>query len=80
MATFTHLLYLEKVCEKICFKEYHLVEQNLHELEAEKAEVAKTGSNLSVVETINILEMVSPVSEVHQLPLTDLFVFNFSFS
>jgi len=53
MTTSAHLLCLEKVCEKIYFKEYYLVEQSLCELEAEKAEVVKMGSNLSVVETVD---------------------------
>ena len=42
------LTYLEKLYKKICSKEYCFVKQSLCELEAEKA---KTGSNLTVVET-----------------------------
>ena len=65
MAASAHLLCLEKVCEKIYSKEYCLVEQSLYELETEKAKMAKTGSNLIVVEITNILKVVSPVSKAH---------------
>ena len=50
MAASACLLCLEKVCKKIYFKEYCLVEQSLCEL---KAEEAKTGSNPTVIETTN---------------------------
>jgi len=41
------------------------VEQSLYELKTEKTEVAKTGSIPTVVETVNILKIESPVFETH---------------
>jgi len=41
------------VCKRIYSKEYYLVEQSLCKLETEEVEVAKMGSNLTVVETVN---------------------------
>jgi len=55
------------------------VEQSLYKLETEEAKVAKTGSISTVVKTTDILKMVSLISGVHWLPLTDPFAFNFSF-
>ena len=72
MAVLAHLLHLEKIHKKIHSKEYYFVEQGLYKLEAEETEVAKTGSNPTVVETVN-------TSMVYLLPLTDLFFFGFSF-
>ena len=51
MVTSIYLTCLEKLCEKIYSKEYHLVEQSLCKLETEEA---KMGSNPTVVETANI--------------------------
>ena len=51
MAASAWLTCLEKVHEKICSKEYYLVEQSLCELEAKEAEVAKTGSIPTAVKT-----------------------------
>jgi len=65
MATFTYLLHLEKVCKKIHFKKYCLVEQSLCELEIKETKVTKMGSIPTAVEIIDILEMVSSVSEVY---------------
>ena len=65
MAALAHLLCLKKVCEKIYSKEYHFVEQNFYKLETEEAEVAKTGSNLTVVEITNTLAVVSSISKVY---------------
>ena len=65
MATSAYLLYLEKVYEKIHSKEYHFVKQSLHKLETEETKVAKTNSNPTAVETINILAVVSPVFKAH---------------
>ena len=79
MAASAYLLCLEKVHKKIYSKEYHFVEQGFHKLKAEKAKIAKTGSILTVVETINILKVESPVFKAYQLPSTDLFIFNLSF-
>jgi len=55
------------------------VEQSLHELEAEEAEVAKTGSNLTVVETVDTLEVESLSLMAHLSPLVNPFFFNSSF-
>ena len=66
--------------ERIHSKEYHFVEQSLCELKAEEAEVAKMGFIPTAVETIDTPKIVSLVSKVHQLPLTNPFTFNFSFS
>ena len=55
MAASVCLFCLEKVCEKICFKKYYLVEQSLCELEAKETEVVKMGFIPTVVETTNIL-------------------------
>ena len=80
MVVFTHLIYLERLYNKIHSKEYCFVEQSLCELEAKEAEVAKTGSIPTVVETTDTLEMVFLTDLVaHQLPLTDLFAFGSSF-
>ena len=76
MAISVYLTCLERLYKKICFKEYHFVKQNLCEL---KAEEAKTGSNLTVVETVNTLVVKSLSLVVYLLPLVDLFFFNFSF-
>jgi len=55
------------------------MEQSLHKLEAEEAEVAKMGSIPTAVETAHtlIVESLSPTA--HLLPLADLFFFNSSF-
>ena len=65
MAAFAYLLCLEKVCEKICSKEYCFVKQSLCKLETEETEVAKMGSNLTVVETANTLKVESSISETY---------------
>ena len=65
MAMFAYLTHFEKVYKKICFKEYHFVEQSLYKLETEEAEVAKMGSIPTVVETVNILRMESFVFKTH---------------
>jgi len=65
MAALVCLLCLEKVCEKICFKEYCFVKQSLCELEAEEAEVAKMGFIPTVVETADILGVEFFVSEAY---------------
>jgi len=79
MIASAYLICLEKLYEKIYSKEYHFVEQGLCELKAEEIKVAKTGSIPTVVETTGTLEVVSSAFKVHWLPLTDLFVFDFSF-
>ena len=68
------------VYKRIHSKEYHFVEQSLYKLETEEAEVAKTGSNSTMVEIANTLVTKSPVFETHQLPSTNPFAFNLSFS
>jgi len=65
MAVFIHLLCLEKVCKKICSKEYCLVEQSLCKLETEETKVAKMGSISIVMETADILKIKSPVSKAY---------------
>jgi len=79
MVASAQLTCLEKVCEKICFKEYCFVEQGLCELEAEEVKVAKIGSNPSVMETVDILVVESLPLMACLLPLADLFFFNSSF-
>ena len=61
-------------------KEYHFVKQSLCELKAEEAEVAKMGSNPTVVETVDILVVESLSLMAYLSPLADLFFFNSSFS
>jgi len=70
---------LKKVHEHICSKGWKRVKQGLHKLETEEAEVAKTGSIPTVVETahIPVVESLSPV--VHPLLLADSFFLNSSF-
>jgi len=80
MAASAYLLCLEKVYKKIYSKEYCFVEQGLYKLETKEVEVAKMGSNPSVVETVDTLGAESPVFKAHQLSLTDPFAFNLSFS
>ena len=53
------------------------MEQGFCELEAEEAEVAKTGSIPTVVETVYILAVKSLSLIVYLLPLADLFFFLF---
>ena len=65
MAAFTYLLYLEKICEKICSKKYCFVEQSLCELKAKEIEVAKMGSIPTAMETTDILGVEFPVSKAH---------------
>ena len=79
MAVSAYLLCLEKVCKKIHFKKYCLVEQSLYKLEAKEAEVAKMGFIPTAVETIDILGVESSVFKAYWLLLTDLFVFDLSF-
>ena len=79
MAVLACLLCLKKVHKKIYSKEYCLMEQSLYELETEEAEVAKTGSIPTVVETTDILGVESPVFKAYQLSLTNPFVFNLFF-
>ena len=73
------MLCLEKVYKKIHFKEYHFIEQSLCKLEAKEVEVAKTGSNLTIVEIINTLGVESSISKAYWLLLTNLFTFDLSF-
>jgi len=80
MAASACLLCLKKVHKKIHFKKYHFVEQGLCKLKAKEVEVAKMGFIPTAVETIDTPKIVSLVSKVHQLPLTNPFTFNFSFS
>ena len=79
MAVSTQLTHLEKVYEKIHSKEYHFMEQDLYELKAEEAEVAKMGSIPTVVETAYTLVVESLSLMAHLLPLADPFFFNSSF-
>jgi len=65
MVASTYLFYLEKVCEKIYFKEYHFIEQGLCKLETEEAEVAKIGSIPTVVEMTDTLGVESPIFEAY---------------
>ena len=51
MSASVYLTCLKKLHKKIYSKEYHLMEQSLHELETEEA---KMGFNPTVVETVNI--------------------------
>ena len=55
------------------------MEQSFHELKAEEIEVAKTGSNLTVMETANTLVVESLSLMACLSPLADLFFFNSSF-
>ena len=71
--------YFKKVCECVHSKGWKHVKQSLYELETEEAEVAKTGSNPAVVETVYILVVESLSLTVHLLLLADLFFFNSSF-
>jgi len=80
LSAYTQLTRLKKVYKRIHFKEYHFIEQSLHELEAEEAEVAKTGSIPTVVETAYTPVMESLSLTAHLSPLTNLFFFNFFFS
>jgi len=79
LSAYTQLTRLKKVHERICSKEYYFIEQSLCELETEEAEVAKMGSNPTVVETANTLVVESLSLTVHLLLLADLFFFNSSF-
>jgi len=65
MAALAHLFHLKKVCKKIHSKEYYFVEQSLCELETKETKMVKTGSIPIIVETTDILEVESPVSEAH---------------
>jgi len=56
------------------------VEQSLCKLETKETEVAKMGSNPTVVETANTLVVESLSPTAYLLPLADPFFFNFSFS
>ena len=62
---YAQLTCFKTVCERICFKEYCFVEQSLCELEAGEVEVAKMGSIPTVMETIDILGVESPVSKAY---------------
>ena len=53
------------VCERIYSKEYCLVEQSFCKLETEEIEVAKMGSNPTVMETADILEVGSFVFKAY---------------
>jgi len=68
------------VYKRIYSKEYHFMKQSLCKLKAEETEVAKTGSIPTAVKTTNTLGVESPVFKTYQLPLTNPFTFNFSFS
>ena len=79
MAASACLICLEKLYKKIYSKEYCFVKQSLCELETEEAVVAKTGFNLTVVETVDTLVVESLSLIAYLLSLTDFF-FNSSFS
>ena len=65
MAVLACLLCLKKVHKKIYSKEYHFMEQSFYKLETEKAEVAKTGSIPTAIETTNILRVESPIFKTY---------------
>ena len=56
------------------------MEQSLCELETEEVEVAKMGSNLTVMETVYTSVMESLSLKAYLLPLTNLFIFDLFFS
>ena len=73
MNTYAQLTCLKKVRTKVRFKEYHLVKQGLHELEADKKKDIK-------VEIIYIAEVGSSnTPSPYLLPLANPFNFNLSF-
>ena len=53
------------VYKKIHSKKYCFVEQGLYKLETKETEVAKTGSIPTVIKTIDILGVESPVFKTH---------------
>jgi len=63
----------------VCSKELHLAEQSLYELETEENVGAKTGSNLTVMETAYTLAVKSLSLTAHPSPLADPFFLNSSF-
>ena len=68
------LLHLKKVCEKVQSKKYHLVEQGLRELKADKKEKFK-------IKTAYIVKVGSiNTPNLYLLPLSNSLNFNFSFS
>jgi len=73
------LTYLKRFYKKIYSKEYCFVKQSLCELKIKETMAAKTGFNLTVMETINILKVESPVFKACWLPSANLFAFNLSF-
>ena len=74
LAAHAQLIYFKTVYEKICSKKYHFVEQNLYKLKIKEIKMAKTNS----IPT-DTLAVESPVFETYQLPLANLFAFNFFF-
>jgi len=79
MAASAQLTHFKKVYKKIYSKEYHFMEQSLHELKSEEVAVAKTGSILTEVETADTLVVESLPLTAHLSLLTDPFFFYFSF-
>ena len=79
MTALTYLTCLEKLYKNIYSKEYYFIKQGLCKLETKEAEVAKMGSNPTVVETAytSVVESLSLV--VHPLLLANPFAFNLSF-
>jgi len=75
-AVIVKVQHLSQVQGMVHFKELHLAEQGLHELEAEEA---KTGSIPIVVETADTQVVESLSLTAHLLPLTNSFFFSFSF-
>jgi len=80
LSAHAQLTCFKKIHEQIYSKEYHFVEQDLCELEAEEIEVAKMGSNPAEVETADTLVVGSLSPTAHPLLLADPFFFDFSFS
>ena len=74
MAASTYLTCLKRVCKKVRFKEWRLIEQGLYKL---KLEEAKKGSNPREAETTYTL-VVDPIDNpARLLPLTNSFIFSF---
>ena len=76
---FAQMSCLKKVCKYIYSTEWKHVEQSLYELETKENVKAKTGSNPTVVETVNTLVVESLSSAVHLLLLADPFFLDFFF-
>ena len=73
MSTFTQLIYLKKVCDKVQSKKYYLIKQSLCKLKVNKKKKFKI--EMAYIAEVKSINTFNP----YLLPLSGSFNFDFSF-